>query len=57
VTLDLEGLRPGIGERRSAVVPGFAGSDDDEVLVEIEAGLPPDDLHSLPEWRTVAPSP
>jgi len=57
VTLDLEGLRPGIGERRSAVVQGFAGSDDDEVLVEIEAGLSPDDLHSLPEWRAVAPSP
>ncbi len=56
VTLDLEGLRPGVGERRSAVVPGFAGSDDDEVLVEIEAGLSPEDLHSLPEWQEVASS-
>jgi len=57
VTLDLEGLRPGVGERRSAVVPGFAGADDDEVLVEIEAGLAPDDLRTLPEWQEVATSP
>jgi hypothetical protein len=53
VTLDLEGLRPGIGERRSAVIPGFAGSDADEVLVEIEAGLSPDELQELPEWDEV----
>lgn len=56
VTLDLEGLRPGIGERRSAVVPGFAGSENDEVLVEIEAGLTPEQLRELPEWDEVASS-
>ncbi len=53
-TLDLEGVRPGIGERRTAIIPGFALAEDDEVIVELEANLTADDLHTLPEWSEVA---
>lgn len=56
VTLDLDDLRPGIGGRFSAGVPGFAASDDDEVQVEIENALPDDILRSLPEWQDVQPA-
>lgn len=50
VTLDLEGLRPGVGERRTARIPGFELAEDDQVFVEIEANLPADDLRGLPEF-------
>lgn len=50
VTLDLEGVRPGIGARVSASVPGVALGEDDQVTVELEAGLPPEDLRQLPEY-------
>ena len=50
VTLDLEGVRPGIGERRTAMVPGYQLAEDDEVFVELEANLPVDQLRSLPEF-------
>jgi hypothetical protein len=52
--LDLEGIRPGTGERRTARVPGFALSEDDEVYVEIEVNLSDDDLHTLAEWSDAA---
>ena len=54
VTLDLEGVRPGVGERRTAMIPGIGLAEDDEVFIEIEANLPPDVLRSLPEWSDVA---
>jgi hypothetical protein len=50
VTLDMEGVRPGIGERRTALVPGFELIEDDEVFVELEANLPVEDLQTLPEF-------
>ncbi len=50
VTLDLDGVRPGIGERRAAMVEGFELNEDDEVSVELEPNLSADDLHSLPEF-------
>jgi len=53
VTLDLEGVRPGIGARVSASVPGVALGEDDEVTVELEAGLAPEDLRQLPEYAEV----
>jgi hypothetical protein len=50
VTLDLADVRPGIGVRRTAKVPGYELADDDEVFVEIEANLSPEDVRSLPEF-------
>lgn len=55
VTLDLEGQRPGIGERHSIRLPGLDETSASEVMVEIEAGLSDEDLRSLPEWQAVAP--
>lgn len=54
ITLDLEGVRPGVGERRTAIIHGVGLAEDDEVFIEIEANLSDDDLHSLPEWSEVA---
>lgn len=54
VTLDLGGVRPGIGARVSATLPGVELLDEDEVTVELETNLSPDELHSLPEWADVA---
>jgi hypothetical protein len=54
VTLDLEGVRPGIGERRTAIVEGVALEEGDEVFVELEANLPTDVLRGLPEYDEVA---
>jgi hypothetical protein len=52
-TLDLEGVRPGIGERRTALVPGVGLDENDEVLVEIEAPLSTEELRRLPEFENV----
>jgi len=54
ITLDLEGGRPGVGGRRTAIIHGVGLAEDDEVFIEIEANLSDDDLHSLPEWSEVA---
>jgi hypothetical protein len=56
VTLDMAGVRPGIGERRTALVPGFELAEDDEILVELEANLPIDQLRSLPEYAEMPAS-
>ena len=53
-TLDLEGVRPGIGARRTALIPGYQLAEGDEVFVELEANLTPEDLRTLPEWSDVA---
>lgn len=54
VTLDLSDVRPGIGERRTAIVEGVALEESDEVFVELEANLPTDVLRGLPEYAEVA---
>jgi hypothetical protein len=54
VTLDLSDVRPGIGERRTAIVEGVALEEGDEVFVELEANLPVDVLRGLPEYLVVA---
>jgi hypothetical protein len=54
VTLDLAGIRPGIGARVSASLPGVELLDEDEVRVELEANLPPDVLRGLPEFTEIA---
>jgi hypothetical protein len=54
VTLDLEGVRPGVGAQRDVRVEGLELGEQDEVLVELETNLPADVLHSLPEWQGFA---
>jgi len=54
VTLDMTGVRPGIGARVSATLPGVELLDEDEVSVELETNLSPDILHGLPEYAEVA---
>ena len=54
VTLDLAGVRPGIGARVSASLPGVELLDEDEVRVELEANLPPEVLRGLPEFTEIA---
>jgi hypothetical protein len=52
-TLDLKGVRPGVGERRSAMIKGFTLGEGDQVFVELEPNLSPEDLHGLPEFADV----
>ena len=54
VTLDMSGVRPGIGARVSAALPGVVLTDEEEVMVELETNLSPEDLHSLPEFAEVS---
>jgi hypothetical protein len=54
VTLDLEGVQPGIGARVSASLPGVELLDEDEVTVELETGLSPEDLRQLPEFAVIS---
>lgn len=55
-TLDLTGVRPGIGARVSALLPGVELLDDDEITVELETNLPDEVLHGFPEFAEVASS-
>jgi hypothetical protein len=50
ITFDLSGMRPGVGERRSATIPGVTLAEDDQVFIEIEGNLSDEELHQLPEW-------
>ena len=54
VTLDMSGVRPGIGARVSATLPGVELTDEEEVMVELETNLSVEDLHSLPEFAEVS---
>lgn len=54
VTVDLEGVRPGIGARVSASLPGVELLEDDDVTVELESNLGPEELRQLPEYAAVA---
>lgn len=56
VTLDLEGVQPGIGARVSASLPGVELLDEDEVTVELESNLSPEELRELPEFSLIAAS-
>jgi len=51
VALDLSDIRPGIGARRTATIPGLELEEGDEVFVELEANLPPEVLRQLPEFE------
>jgi hypothetical protein len=54
VTLDLEGVQPGVGARVSASLPGVELLDEDEVTVELESNLSPEELRQLPEFDGAA---
>jgi hypothetical protein len=54
VTLDMSGVRPGVGARVSATLPGVELLEEDDVTVELETNLSPEVLHELPEYSEVA---
>jgi len=53
VTVPLHDLRPGVGRQQDVRIPGFALEDGDEITVEIEKNLSPEELRSLPEFSDV----
>jgi hypothetical protein len=54
VTLDMSGVRPGIGARVSATIPAVELLEEDEVEVELETNLAPEVLRGLPEYTEVS---
>ena len=54
VTLDMSGVRPGVGARVSATLPGVELLEGEEVTVTLETNLSPEDLHGLPEYAEVS---
>ncbi len=50
VTLDLSGTRPGVGVQLAALIDDFSLGEEDQVMVEIEDGLTPEQLRALPEF-------
>jgi hypothetical protein len=53
VTLDMTDVRPGIGARVSATLPGVELLEEDEVMVELETNLPLEVLQGLPEYAEI----
>ena len=53
VSVPLDDLRPGIGRQQDVRIAGFALGEDDEITVEIEKNLAPEDLRTLPEFADV----
>jgi hypothetical protein len=51
VTLDMSDVRPGVGVQLSSSVPGLEVAEGDEVQVEIERNLTPEELRTLPEYQ------
>ena len=56
VAVPLDDLRPGIGRQQDVRIAGFALEEDDEITVEIEKDLTPEDLRTLPEFADVSGS-
>ena len=54
VAVPLDDLRPGIGRQQDVRIAGFALEEDDEITVEIEKDLTPEDLRTLPEFADVS---
>jgi hypothetical protein len=54
VAVPLDDLRPGIGRQQDVRIPGFALGEDDEITVEIEPNLTPEDLRTLAEFADVS---
>ena len=53
VSVPLDDLRPGIGRQQDVRIAGFALGEDDEITVEIEKNLAPEDLRTLSEFADV----
>lgn len=54
VAVPLDDLRPGIGRQQDVRIPGFGLGENDEITVEIEKNLTPEDLRTLPEFADVS---
>ena len=54
VAVPLDDLRPGVGRQQDVRIAGFALEEDDEITVEIEPNLTPEDLRTLPEFADVS---
>ena len=54
VTVPLNDLRPGVGRQQDVRIAGFALEENDEITVEIEKNLTPEDLRTLPEFADVS---
>jgi hypothetical protein len=54
VTVPLDDLRPGVGRQQDVRIAGFALEEEDEITVEIEKNLTPEDLRTLPEYADVS---
>lgn len=56
ITLDLSKARPGVGVQLAALIDDFQLSDEDQVMVEIEDGLTPEQIRALPEFADLPSS-
>jgi hypothetical protein len=54
VSLDLTGVRPGVGVQRDVRIVGVELGEEDELTVELESGLPAEVLRGFPEFSDVA---
>ena len=54
VSVPLDDLRPGIGRQQDVRIPGFGLGENDEITVEIEKNLTPEDLRTLSEFADVS---
>ena len=54
VAVPLDDLRPGVGRQQDVRIAGFALEENDEITVEIEKNLTPEDLRTLPEFADVS---
>lgn len=51
--LDLSDVQPGYGMQIAARIPGVAVEPTDQVQLELEGGLPPEEIRTLREYRDV----
>ncbi len=55
VTLDLSDVRPGVGVQMAALIDDFQLDENDQVTIEVEDGLSPEELRALPEFSDITP--
>jgi hypothetical protein len=54
MTVPLEDLRRGVGRQVAVKIPGVGLDETDELTVELEPNLPPEELRELPEFADVS---
>jgi len=54
VAVPLEDLRRGVGRQVAVTIPGVGLEETDQLTVELEPNLSPEDLRSLPEFADVS---